>query len=356
MPVLPDGGAGLTDDEKRHELETNAQSILGYVVRWVGLGIGCSTVPDLEGVGLMEDRATLRISSQEIANWLHHGLVDEAQVRETFARMAVLVDEQNAREPGYQPMSKDLENSPSFQAALELVFAGRQEPNGYTERALTHWRQKAKAGATAAGTATAPRTAVLDDDAPSPRADGRRMRVCWSCAPPPTTTPTRRSSSLPFSGSTSCATAAATPRPSTRPSSRRRAATSWWATRRASRWRAAGGGHGIRDGPGTAARPAPYRAQRHLPQRRVPCATGTPRSSACSWWRRHRGRGHARAVLAELERSAAAAGRRRTVLETGTRQPEAIALYTSSGYVPMTTLRGLPRLAELPVLREGTTA
>jgi malate synthase len=147
VPVLSDRGAGLTADEKRHELETNAQSILGYVVRWVGLGIGCSTVPDRDGVGLMEDRATLRISSQEIANWLHHGLVDEAQVRETFARMAVLVDEQNAREPGYQPMSKDLENSPSFQAALELVFAGRQEPNGYTERALTHWRQKAKAEA-----------------------------------------------------------------------------------------------------------------------------------------------------------------------------------------------------------------
>ena len=165
VPVLPDGGAGLTDDEKRHELETNAQSILGYVVRWVGLGIGCSTVPDRDGVGLMEDRATLRISSQEIANWLHHGLVDEAQVRETFARMAVLVDEQNAREPGYRPMSKDLENSPSFQAALELVFAGRQEPNGYTERALTHWRQKAKAGD---GDGT--RTAVLDEGAPSPNA------------------------------------------------------------------------------------------------------------------------------------------------------------------------------------------
>ncbi len=113
----------------------------------------------------MEDRATLRISSQEIANWLHHGLVDEAQVRETFARMAVLVDEQNAREPGYRPMSKDLEHSPSFQAALELVFAGRQEPNGYTERALTHWRQKAKAGeAGEAGDGT--RAAVLDDAAP----------------------------------------------------------------------------------------------------------------------------------------------------------------------------------------------
>jgi malate synthase len=136
----------LTDDEKRHELETNAQSILGYVVRWVGLGIGCSTVPDLGGVGLMEDRATLRISSQLIANWLHHGLTDETQVRETFARMAALVDEQNANEPGYEPMAKDLESSPSFQAALELVFTGREEPNGYTERALTKWRQTAKAG------------------------------------------------------------------------------------------------------------------------------------------------------------------------------------------------------------------
>ena len=166
-PVLPRRGAELTDEQRRHELETNAQSILGYVVRWVGLGIGCSTVPDLDGVGLMEDRATLRISSQEIANWLHHGLVDEAQVRETFARMAALVDEQNAREPGYEPMSQDLEHSPSFQAALELVLAGRQEPNGYTERALTRWRQRAKAAAGGGGEA---RTAVLDDAAPA--ADG----------------------------------------------------------------------------------------------------------------------------------------------------------------------------------------
>jgi len=143
-PVLADGGQSLTVQDKRHELETNAQSILGYVVRWVALGIGCSTVPNLEGVGLMEDRATLRISSQQIANWLHHGLVDEDDVRGTFARMAALVDEQNAGEPGYHPMSADLDASPAFQAALDLVFAGRRAPNGYTEPTLTKWRQRAK--------------------------------------------------------------------------------------------------------------------------------------------------------------------------------------------------------------------
>lgn len=164
-PVLADR-ADLSPDQRDHELETNAQSILGYVVRWVGLGIGCSTVPDLEGAGLMEDRATLRISSQQIANWLHHGVVDEAQVRATFARMAGLVDEQNAGEPGYQPMSADLDASPSFQAALDLVFSGRREPNGYTERALTVWRQRAKQADP--GQESATRSAVLDDEAPSP--------------------------------------------------------------------------------------------------------------------------------------------------------------------------------------------
>jgi malate synthase len=156
----------LTEEGRRHELEESAQSILGYVVRWVGLGIGCSTVPDLAGVGLMEDRATLRISSQQIANWLHHGLVDEAQVRETFARMAALVDEQNAGEPGYTPMSADLDASPSFSAALDLVFSGRREPNGYTERALTVWRQQAKSADRSDEQQT--RDAVLVDQAPTP--------------------------------------------------------------------------------------------------------------------------------------------------------------------------------------------
>ncbi|MDR1711958.1 MAG: malate synthase G [Propionibacteriaceae bacterium] len=142
LPLLT---ARPTAEEIDAELRTNAQSILGYVVRWVGLGIGCSSVPDLSGVDLMEDRATLRISSQHIANWLHHGIVSEAQVRETFAQMAALVDEQQRDVANYPAMCPGLANSESFQAALELVFTGREEPNGYTERVLTKWRKAAKA-------------------------------------------------------------------------------------------------------------------------------------------------------------------------------------------------------------------
>ena len=134
----------LSESQIEGELHNNIQGILGYVVRWVEAGVGCSKVPDINNVGLMEDRATLRISAKHVANWLHHGICSEQQVMDVMTKMAAIVDEQNQSSPDYTPMTGNLDRSMGFQAAKALIFESQSLPSGYTEPVLHEYRRREK--------------------------------------------------------------------------------------------------------------------------------------------------------------------------------------------------------------------